>query len=80
MANHVKIDASDVTPGIQPTNDPKHDVTGQRKHLQSTTGEKGASVAQELMELAEKSHDSEGAFSNTKYAPNDTPTFKKGEK
>ena len=42
----------------------QHDTTDQHKHLQSRTGEKGASVSQELIELANKEHDSESHFSS----------------
>jgi len=77
MANILNIEGGHGTP----TADKDHNVTKQKAHLQSHTGEKGASIADELMTLAEKNHDSEGAFSGTKYAPNDTPTFKnKGDK
>ena len=60
----------------KPTDALDNNVTDQKKHLQATDGSKGASVAQELMMLAEKNHDQEGAFTGTKYASNDTPTFK----
>lgn len=60
----------------KPTDALDNNVTDQKRHLSSHTGEKGASVADELMAMAEKNHDTEGAFSEGQYAPNDTPTFK----
>jgi hypothetical protein len=60
----------------KPTDSLDNNVTDQKRHLTATDGSKGASVAQELMMLAEKNHDQEGAFTGTKYASNDTPTHK----
>ncbi len=61
MANHEVFSSDSVTPHRASTD---NDATDQRKHLNAHDGTKGASVADELMALANPEHDTEAHFSS----------------
>lgn len=76
MANHVVLTAPDDVPhhvnnvaeGTITDKSHGHDVFDVARHLNSKTGEKGASVTQSLHELANPDYDTEAHFTN---APKD---------
>jgi hypothetical protein len=63
MANHIKLDSTDVTPLTRDLGH-GHDVTDQARHLKSHTGAKGSSVPDSLDHLASKEFDSESHFTS----------------
>ena len=78
MAEHIHLDAPEDVPAhhnhkpvpIRIDDGNEHDVFDVAKHLQSTTGEKGASVTQPLHHFANKQHDVEAHFSRPEHQKN----------
>ncbi len=63
MANNERFNSVEKTPLTRDTGH-DHNVTDQARHLNSKTGEKGASVSQPLVEFANPEYDTEAHFSN----------------